>query len=100
MPSYEEKFNKRIADIRERNDGLVEEINQLINNNERQFWMTIVPENTSGTGDPECVLVVTEHIVVIIEPIAAKHANDMDALYKARAAVANRLNVDIESVEY
>jgi hypothetical protein len=70
------------------------------NSGHRHFFMTIVPTNTSGEGDPECELVVVEHVVVIKELIEAMHANDMDALDKARAAVARRLGVDIENVDY
>jgi hypothetical protein len=67
---------------------------------DRQFFMTLVPTNVSGEGDPRCELVVIEHIEVIREPIDARGANDMDALNKARAAIARRLGVDIENVEY
>lgn len=67
---------------------------------DRQFWMTIVPTNTSGEGDPKCELVVIQHVCVIKEPIDAKHANDMDALDRARKSVAARLGVSIENVEY
>ncbi|HWI69475.1 MAG TPA: hypothetical protein VNS88_14065 [Nitrospiraceae bacterium] len=69
-------------------------------NKGRQFFMTIVPTNTSGIGDPACELVVIEHICVIKEPIEAKHANDVEVLDVARVAVAARLGVDIENVEY
>jgi hypothetical protein len=67
---------------------------------ERNFFMTIVPTNTSGEGDPACELVVIEHIVVIKEPIEAESANDMNALDRARESVAQRLGVDIDNVEY
>jgi hypothetical protein len=67
---------------------------------ESRYFMTITPTNVSGNGDPACELVVVEHVVVIREPIDAKHANDMEALIKARADVARRLRVGIEKVEY
>lgn len=69
-------------------------------NESRQFWMTIVPTNVSGEGDPKCELYVIEHITVIKEPINAKHANDMDALMQARESVARRLGVSIDNVGY
>jgi hypothetical protein len=69
-------------------------------NTDRHFFMTIVPTNTSGQGDPACELVVVEHIDVIREPIDAKNANDMDALDRARESVASRLGVPIDHVEY
>ena len=37
---------------------------------------------------------------MIKEPINAKHANDVEVLDVARVAVAARLGVDIENVEY
>lgn len=67
---------------------------------DRHFFMTIVPTNTSGEGDPACKLVVIEHICVISEPINATHANDMDVLDRARVQVAQRLGVPVENVEY
>jgi len=67
---------------------------------ESQFFMTIVPSNTSGEGDPACRLVVIKHVEVINEPIEANGANDMDVLYAVRNEVASRLGVPIENVEY
>jgi hypothetical protein len=69
-------------------------------NSDRHFFVTIVPANTSGQGDPDCQLVVIEHICVIKEPIDAENANDMEALDRARESVAQRLGVNIENVEY
>jgi hypothetical protein len=74
--------------------------NDQSNNDDRHFFMTIVPTNTSGQGDPDCHLVVIEHIIVIDEPIFANGANDMNAIEAAHESVALRLGVDIENVQY
>ena len=73
---------------------------QNTNSEQRHFFMTIVPTNTSGIGDPDCQLVVIEHVCVIKEPIEASGSNDTHLLEMMKSSVALRLGVDEDDIEY